>query len=70
LVFCRNVRHVEFFLIREPSQHLLNPGCGVYSVSKVDLKKHGLKRKKDLSTAKAHDPTQQIYCKSKYVYFC
>jgi len=45
----------------------LNPGCTVYSVSKLDLKKCGLKRKKDLSTAKTHGPTKKIYCKSKYV---
>jgi len=57
----------NFFLIREVSRHLLNPGCTVYSVSKLDLKKCGLKRKKDLSTAKTHGPTKKIYCKSKYV---
>jgi predicted GNAT family acetyltransferase len=57
----------NFFLIRELSQHLMDPGCTVYLFNKLDLKKRGLKRKKDMSTAKAHGPTQQIYCESKYV---
>jgi hypothetical protein len=55
---------VEFFLIRELSQHLLNPGCTVYTLIKLDLKKHGLKMKKDLSAVKEHGPTQQVIGKA------
>jgi hypothetical protein len=47
----------------------VDPWVYFYTLSKLDLKKHGFKRKKDLSTVKERGPTQQVFWKSKHVQF-